>query len=307
MERRRVTVSIRKGWRPWLAWLAVCVLWGTTGPGIHIAVRSIPPFLMGGTRFVVAGAVLVGVQLLRGRRLPKDRRTWIELAVVSVLLTMANGLFGTAFLDVTGTVGTLVGATVAIWMSLIEACHPGGQKPGIRAVVGLVLGFSGVLVLMPLDGTWRWSQIGAYVLLLLSSLSWSYCAVFQRRRRFSERMEPLTSAGLQLLVTGILMCVVGLAMGEAGRWNPTKEGMYALAYLTVFGSLIGYASFIYMLEKLQASVVGIYTYINPLVAAIVELAIFDEPLGMAFLPASGLIMLGVWFARADAIAGRRRT
>jgi drug/metabolite transporter (DMT)-like permease len=275
----------------------VCLFWGTTGPGIRIAVRSMPPFLQGGVRFTFAGLILLLVLVLRGRRLPRDWTTWRDVLLVSAFLAVANGLFSMGFITVTGAVGTLIVSTVAIWISLLEALRPGGARPGWKAIGGLAVGLVGVAVLLPWEGGWRWEHAVGYGVLLAAALVWSVSAVYQRHRRFSEKLDPLVSAGLQLLLAGVMMCVIGLVIGELPRWSPTNEGLLALAYLTVFGSLVGFASFIYMLEKLPADVVALYTYLNPLVAAGVDFFILREPPGARFWLAAALILAGVWAVR----------
>jgi drug/metabolite transporter (DMT)-like permease len=288
---------MRASWRAWLAWASVCVLWGTTGPAIRIAVRSMPPFLQGGVRFTIAGLLLAGTLVAAGRRLPRDASTWRDILLVSVLLALANGLFSTGFIVVTGAVGTLVVCTVAIWMSALEALRPGGQRPGPLGVAGLAVGLAGVAVLVPWERGLGWSCAWSYVVLLIAALVWSASAVYQRHRRFSERLDPFLSAGLQCLLAGIVMCLIGLAVGELPRWHPTREGLVALVYLMVFGSLVGFASFIYMLEKLPADVVGLYTYINPLVAAGVDFLVVREAPGVRFWIAAALVLAGVSLVR----------
>ncbi|MBW2264249.1 MAG: EamA family transporter [Deltaproteobacteria bacterium] len=288
-----------------MAWAAVCLFWGTTGPGIRVVVRSMPPFLQGGVRFVFAGALLLGVLMIRGKKLPRGWVTWRDVLLVSLLLCLANGLFSAGFLTVTGAVGTLIVSTVAIWISVLEALRPGGSKPGLKAVLGLAVGIGGVAVLLPWHTGLTLRDAAGYGLLLVAALIWSFSTVYQRHRKFSERIDPFVSAGLQLFLAGIMMCIVGLAIGELPRWNPTNEGLLALVYLTIFGSLVGYVSFIYMLEKLPADVVGIYTYINPLVAAGVDLFILREPPGTRFWAAAGLILLGVFLVqRSEREKGR---
>ena len=292
-------------WRVWLAWAAVCFFWGTTGPGIRVAVRSIPPFIQGGIRFTLAGALVLGVLLLRGHRLPRGRDTWRDVLFVSFLLCMANGLFSAGFLTATGAVGTLIVSTVAIWISVMEALRPGGARPGLLAILGLAVGIVGVAVLLPWQAGLTLEDAAGYGMLLLAALVWSTSTVYQRHRRFSEQLDPFMSAGLQLFLAGVMMCVIAVAIGEIPRTQPTLEGLLALAYLFVFGSLVGYIAFIYMLEKLPADVVGIYTYINPLVAAGVDLLILREPPGMRFWVAAGLILLGVYLVqRSERMKGR---
>jgi drug/metabolite transporter (DMT)-like permease len=286
-------MKTRATWQTWLAWASVCILWGTTGPGIRVAVRSIPPFIQGGIRFTLAGALVLGVLLLRGKKLPRDRTTWRDVLLVSFLLCMANGLFSAGFLTATGAVGTLIVSTVAIWISVLEALRPGGSRPGLLAILGLAVGIVGVAVLLPWKTGLTLRDAAGYGMLLLAALVWSTSTVYQRHRRFSDRLDPFMSAGLQLFIAGVMMCVIAVAIGEIPRTHPTREGLLALAYLAAFGSLVGYISFIYMLEKLPADVVGIYTYINPLVAAGVDLFILREPPGTRFWAAAGLILLGV--------------
>jgi drug/metabolite transporter (DMT)-like permease len=283
----------------------VCLFWGTTGPAIRVAVRSMPPFLQGGVRFAVAGLALLAVLLVTGRKLPRDRSTWRDVLIVSGLLAVANGLFSAGFITVTGAVGTLIVSTVAIWISVFEALRPGGLRPGWKAIAGLLVGLAGVAVLLPWEGAWSIRQVAGWGVLLCAALVWSVSAVYQRHRRFSDRLDPFVSAGLQLFLAGVIMCAMGIAMGELPAWGPTREGLWALAYLTIFGSLVGFVSFIYMLEKLPADIVGIYTYINPLVAAAVDLFVLREPPGSRFWIAALLILTGVYAVqRSEREAGR---
>jgi len=295
----------RATWKVWLAWAAVCLLWGTTGPGIRVAVRSMPPFLQGGVRFTFAGALVLGVLMVRGRKLPRGWTAWRDVLLVSLLLCLSNGLFSAGFLTATGAVGTLICSTVAIWISVLEALRPGGSRPGLKAIIGLAVGIVGVAALIPWQAGLSLRDAAGYGMLLLAALVWSTSTVYQRHRRFGDRIDPFMSAGLQLFLAGVMMCIAGVVIGELPRVHPTSEGLYALAYLAVFGSLVGYVSFIYMLEKLPADIVGIYTYINPLVAAAVDQFVLREPPGTRFWAAAGLIMLGVYLVqRSEREKGR---
>jgi drug/metabolite transporter (DMT)-like permease len=276
----------------WAALATVYVLWGSTYLGILVAVRTFPPFLMGAARFLIAGALLYAWSIRRGDR--SDRpglREWRSAAIVGcLLLVSANGLLCWAEQRVDSGVSSLVIATVPLWMALFDrvAC---GQRLGRRAVAGLVVGLAGAALLAGPTGPGQIEVVGAAVL-LVSSISWAAGSLYSRRAPLPRR--PLVGASMQMIAGGAMLGVVGLALGEGSHVSHVSgASLGALAYLIVFGSLIGFSAYIWLLRAAPTSLVSTYAYVNPVVAVFLGWAVESEPIGARTLVAGAMILLAV--------------
>jgi drug/metabolite transporter (DMT)-like permease len=271
----------------------VYVVWGSTYIGILVAVRTFPPFLMGATRFLIAGALLYAWSIRRGDR-ENDRpgrKQWAAAALVGgLLLVSANGLLSWAEQRVDSGVSSLVIATVPLWMALFDrvAC---GQRLGRSAVGGLVVGLAGAALLAGPTGPGHIEAVGALVL-LVSAMSWAAGSLYSRRAPLPRR--PLVGASMEMLAGGVMLAVLGLAVGEGGQLSHVSaKSLLALGYLIVFGSLIGFSAYIWLLRAAPTSLVSTYAYVNPVVAVWLGWALESEPIGARTLIAGAMILLAV--------------
>jgi drug/metabolite transporter (DMT)-like permease len=279
--------------RVWAALLVVYVVWGSTYLAILLGIRTIPVFLMGSLRFVVAGALLFAWSIRRGDR-RSDRlgwRQWLAAGVLGVVLLLV-GNTGVAWAEtrVPSGIASLVIATVPLWMALFDrvAC---GQRLSRMAGVGLVLGFGGAALLASPTGVGHIDLVG-FLVLVLAATSWAAGSLYARRATLPRR--PLVSSSMQMLVAGVLLGIVAMGNGELGQLrHASTESLLALGYLIVFGSVIAFSAYAWLLRNARTSLVSTYAYVNPLVAVTLGWGFENEPIGVRTLLAGGLIVAAV--------------
>ena len=277
------------------AFAVVCTVWGTTYLAIRVAVETIPPMLLTASRFVTAGALLFIVSWLRGDRPPRDRRTLVNAAVVGVLM-VGIGNLSVVWAEqwVPSGLAALFVATAPFWVTLIELLHGGGERIDARRGAGMLVGFVGVALLVTPGGAG-----GAFdVRFLLGALAiQAGCVGWQtgtvRAKYALASVPPLMSSALQMLSGGIVVLVAGLAIGEAPRFHLTTRTFVALAYLTLFGSVLTYTAYVYALKSLRTTTMSLYAYINPVVAVILGWLILRERLTWVSIVAMSIILGGV--------------
>lgn len=278
------------------AFAAVYILWGSTFLAIRYAVATLPPFLMAGTRHLLAGAVLYPLARLGGNERP-TRANWAAAALMGALL-LAGGNGGVCWAEqyVPSGVTALLVATVSLWMVILEWLRPGGVRPGARVVLGLVLGFAGLAFLAgpsKLAGSGRVDTVGATVL-VLASLSWATGSIFSRRLRLPR--SPLLGAAMQSLTGGGLLILLGLLSGQGAalHWESVSlRSVLSLGYLVVFGSLLGFSAYNWLLGAAPPARVATYAYVNPVVAMFLGWALAGEQLTLRTLAATAIIIAAV--------------
>lgn len=283
----------------WAAWLAVCLIWGTTYLGIRVALETIPPALMGGFRWTAAGLLLLAWVRARGGALP-PARDWPGLALLGLLmLGVGNGFVAWAELFVPSGLTAVILATSPFWMSGVEALLPRGERPTSRLLAGLVVGFAGILLLVWPD-LWasgvRGSRFGAGIVALqLACAGWALGSSYSRRH--VPGGDPLAATALQMIFGGVLMFAGGTALGEWSRVSFATHTALALGYLTIAGSIGGYGAYIYALRHLPVSTVSLYAYVNPVIAVVLGAVLLGEPFGARIAIAVALVLSGVTLAR----------
>ena len=288
---RRGTVARRA----WIAWVAVCLIWGTTYLAIKIALETIPPFLMGGLRYTAAGLGLAAIIAIRGRALPAVS-TWPRLAVLGFfMIGFGNGgvVVGSQWLP-SGLTAVLI-ATSPFWMVSVEAMVSGGQQLHVRQWAGLTVGFLGILVLVWPDlssgGEAMRGMLWGVLAVQLACAGWAVGSTYTRRHVMPS--DVLGAAAMQMLFGGVFMLIAGSVHGEWGRLAFSPRTSWAFAYLTLAGSIIAFAAYSYALRHLDVAVVSLYTYINPVIAVALGAVVLGEPLGWRTFAAAGLIAVGV--------------
>ena len=292
--------------RALLAWLIVCLVWGSTYLAIRVGVESLPPFLLAGVRFLVAGLLLGGYAWLRREELPRRARDWGTLALVGVLLLCAgNGLVVWAEQYVDSGTASIYVVTVAIWFAGFDALIPGGTtRLCWQLAGGLLLGLIGTVVL---TGATPKALLGADlrgpIALVAASGAWAFGSVYLKRHHVTASFTA--ASAIQMLAGGVALALVGFLRGEQHHWHPTAQGLAALGYLIVFGAILGFTAYGYALSHASATVVGTYAYVNPIVAVLLGWAILGEPLSLRKLAAMGVILGAVlWIQRAVQPAAR---
>lgn len=279
-----------------LAFAAVYVIWGSTYLAIKFAIETLPPFLMAGVRFLIAGSILYGVARARGAGRP-TRAQWVAAVVVgSLLLLGGNGGVVWAEQLVPSGVAALLVALVPCWMVLLDWARPGGVRPASQVFVGLLLGLAGLAWLVGPDaimGGGRVNGTGAIVL-AVASLSWAAGSIYSRHSPAPS--SPLLSIGMQQLMGGVSLVVFGLLLGEAGRVDPASVSMrslLAMLYLIAFGSILGFSAYMWLLRVSTPARVSTYAYVNPVVAVLLGWAFAGEALTARIGVAAAVIVAGV--------------
>ena len=292
-----MTPAVRKN--AWIAFAAVCLIWGTTYLAIKVALETIPPFLMGGIRYVIGGGVLASWLLMRRETLPPPRE-WPRLAVLGFLMiTLGNGgvVWGEQYLA-SGLTAVVI-ATSPFWMVAIDAMLPGADRLTLRQLGGLFIGFCGILLLVWPDLTLGGASGRAVVLgilaLQVACIGWSIASAYTRRHAVSRNV--LGVAAVQMVFGGLFLILAGTAMGEWQDLTFSPRTTAALVYLTLAGSVIAFAAYSYALRYLPIATVSLYTYVNPVIAVALGTALLGEPFRVSMLVAAATIAIGMFVVR----------
>jgi len=292
-----------------VAYLVVCVFWGSTYLAIRVGVEVLPPFLFAGLRFVIAGALLLTIMLALGDRLPSRAADWRTQAIVGVLLlTGGNALVVWAEQYTPSGVASIFVVTVALWMAFFDAVIPGGSGDlNWRVIAGLLLGFLGTALLVGASpAEILHADLRGPIALTGASAAWSLGSVYGKRHH--TETSPYVGAALQMLAGGAAVALLGTLLGEWSRWHLTPRGAGAIAYLVVFGSILGYSAYTYALRHASPTIVGTYAYVNPVIAVLLGWLILREPVTTrTFLAMALIVGAVVWiqFSHRIPSLGRR--
>ena len=286
----------------YVAWIAVCVIWGTTYLGIRLALEAVPPMLMGGFRWTIAGGLLAAFVLARGQRLP-GVALWPSLALQGLLmLGFGNGFVNWAEQHVPSGLAAVTLATSPFWMSGVEALRKDGERLSRGALWGLILGFSGILVLV-----WPDLQLGnaaglqftlGVIALQAACLGWAIGSSYSKRHPHGSSVIAATA--VQMLFGGLMMLLAGTLVGEWPRVHLEGRGLWALVYLLFVGSIGGFVSYVYALQHLPVATVSLYAYANPLIAVALGALVLGEP-----FTARTVVAMSIVFAAMALVRTRR--
>jgi drug/metabolite transporter (DMT)-like permease len=277
-----------------VAWLIVCLVWGSTYLAIKIGVGVLPPFLFAGLRFLTAGVVLFGGAVLVGDRLPTRWQDWRDAAIVGVLLLAGGNAFVVWSEQYTASgVASVFVVTVALWMAFFDAVIPGGSRVlSWRVIVGLVVGFLGTVLLVGASPREILAtDLRGPIALTSATMFWSLGSVYGKRH--PTESSPYINAAIQMLAGGTVVTLVGTALGEWSAWHLHPRGALAMGYLVVFGSIVGYSAYTYALRHAPATIVGTYAYVNPMIAVLLGWLFLHEVISSRMLAAMGMILLAV--------------
>jgi drug/metabolite transporter (DMT)-like permease len=279
-----------------LALAAVYVIWGSTYLAIKFAIETLPPLLMAGTRFLIAGTALYAWARFKGERQPGLISWRTGLIIGGLLLLGGNGMVVLAEREVPTGLAALLIATEPVMIVLLDWARPGGARPGGRVALGLALGLIGMMILIGPVGLAEGSHVAPLgtALLILAMVSWAAGSLYAARGR--SAVSPVMAAGMQMLAGGVLLTFAGMLRGEAstlalGEISLRSAG--ALVYLIVFGSLIAFTSYSWLLRVATPSLASTYAYVNPVVAVLLGWALAGEQLTLRTLLAAIVIVSAV--------------
>ncbi|MFG2710164.1 EamA family transporter [Streptomyces goshikiensis] len=278
----------------WFALVVVYVLWGSTYLGIRIVVETMPPFLSAGARFITAGLLLAGiVALLDGPAALRATAAQVRSAVVVGLLLIlgGNGLVVLAETSIPSGLAALLVAAVPMWLVVLRAAT--GDRPPARTLVGVLLGFGGLAVLTS-PGIGGAVQLSGVLLVLAGSVLWSLGSFSAPRLELPA--NPFTGSAYQMLAGGTADVLVGLIRGEHHGLDPagySTSSWLALGYLVVFGSLMAFTAYVWLLRSAPLSLVATYAYVNPVVAVALGALILDEALTWPILLGGAIVVAAV--------------
>lgn len=278
----------------WLALIALYIVWGSTYLAIRFSVETIPPFLHASIRFLISGLILYLWRRASGDPVP-TKSNWISTAIVgAALLVGGNGLVAFAEQKVPSGIAALMITTSPFWLVLFESMRAGGTKPTLQSIIGLLIGFSGVFLLVgpaELTGAEHKFDTFGIILLLIAPILWSVGSIYAKGADMPK--SALQSTGMQMLTGSVWLFILSAATGELNGFSFAAVSMRSwlgLLYLITFGSLIGFVSYGWLLHNAPISLMSTYAYVNPVVAVFLGSWFANEPLTPRILTAAAIII-----------------
>jgi drug/metabolite transporter (DMT)-like permease len=285
-------VDPRLGAKIAAGYATIYLVWGSTFLVIRLGVRSLPPMLFAGGRFVFAGALLAAVAALLRERFPRTQLEWRYMFAFSLLMiTCSNGISTIALKHIPSNEGALLSAGSALWIAWLGALGPKGHKLTLRGNLGLLLGLFGVALLVWPRSTTPSGHFGWQSLVLIGSLSWAIGTVLYRNAALP--VGPVAFNAAMMLLGGTWLLLAGITTGEVADWHWQAGGLAAMAYLAVFGSAIAYTAYTWLLRHSPADRVGTFAYVNPAIAAMLGWVVLGEALEPTQLAGMLVVLLGV--------------
>jgi drug/metabolite transporter (DMT)-like permease len=276
----------------YLALAAVCFFWGTTYLAIRMALESFSPAVLMASRFLLSGTILLAAARLSGARIPRGRELWLTMVFGLMVLGIGNGCLTLAETIIPSGLAALIITTSPFWLVGLDAWMPGGARLHGPTLVGMLVGLAGAALLVVPDirsaaaggNIWK-----GFLVLQLGCIGWTSGSLLQRRLNVSA--HPIVAGAIQQVAAGLAYVIPAVLDPTAIHWSGRGAG--ALLYLVVFGSIVGYSAYIYALEHLPVAVVGIYNYVNPVVAVTLGWLFYRESFGWREAIAMAIIFVGV--------------
>jgi drug/metabolite transporter (DMT)-like permease len=292
--------------KAYAALVSVCFFWGTTYLGIRMSLESFPPLLLVAARFIISGSIMLAFALAHGRRMPRGRNLLVACVAGVLILGVGNGALVFAEVLIPSGVAGLIITISPFWMVGIEAMQPRGERLHFPAIAGMIVGLAGAALLFAPDmhtQGFNHNLLIGFLVLQAGMASWSYGSIFQRRH--AGKADPVIASAVHQLAAGLSMAPLALVVREHPvHWS--ARGVSAILYLVCFGSIVGYSSYVYALNRLPVAIVSIYPYVNAVVAVTLGWLFYREPFGVRETAAMAVIFAGVaivkWNTRALARA-----
>jgi drug/metabolite transporter (DMT)-like permease len=290
----------KDNFRAYLAWIAICIIWGTTYLAIRVGVEHIPPMLFAGMRWIIAGSIFISVLKLLGKAFPK-KEDILHIGIMGIaMLGFGNGLVVVGEQYISSGLAALLITTVPFWVVGMETISKRGPKINAKIISGLIIGIIGISLIFGSD--WKDLFSTQYLFGVLSIfgavVAWSFGTVYSKYKKVNA--HPLVSASIQMLIAGVVQLILGTILGEFNQLSFSSGGLLALIYLIIAGSIFGYGSYIYAIEHLPLSLVSTYAYINPVIAVFLGWLFLDEKLNLMIGIGAVVIILGVILVKQGA-------
>jgi drug/metabolite transporter (DMT)-like permease len=283
-------------WRVIVAFLLVYVFWGSTYLGIGIAVKYVPPYLMTGVRFLIAGVLMLLYCWKTGRGIRVNLPQLARLAVIGcLLLSVGNVVLAWAEEVVPTGLAALIVAVTPLWFLVIDSFVFRGDRPSGKGYAGLTLGIVGIAILlwpklMATTALGR-KQFFAASVLIFGSLAWSLGSALSKR--WQGGIDPFSASGWEMAVAGVVNLIIATCFGEWSHAHWTAQGIGAIAYLVVFGSWVGFSAYIWLLQHVSMSKVATYAYVNPVVAVFLGWIALHERVDAYILGGTAVVVISV--------------
>lgn len=296
-----------------LAFAAVYVIWGSTYLAIRFAIETVPPFLMAGVRYLIAGALLYAVLRARGAPRPTRAEWWAATVSGGLMIAGGNGLLSWAEQYVPSGIAALLLGTVPLWFVGLAWLGPDREAPAPLELTGLLLGLAGVALLV--IGSGRSVHAGAggvavvwgALAILVAAGSWAVGSLYHRRARFPG--SPLYATAMTMMAGGAVLVVAAIATGEPARFDAgavSLRSLAAFAYLIVFGSIVGFSAYAWLIKAVRPALVGTYAYVNPVVAVFLGWWLGGESVTSGMLLGAAIVLTSVALVQTDRIRLARR-
>jgi drug/metabolite transporter (DMT)-like permease len=291
-----MTAERSRGKLAYLAFITVCLVWGTTYLGITVALETVPVLLVAGLRWMAAGVVMSVLMLATGRGLPRPAM-WGPLLLLGFLMNVVgNGFVVFAQQYVASGLTAVLIATTPFWSALVERLLPNGERFSRRALIGLSLGFTGIVILVWPEMTNGGASGRAFVLgviaIQLACVGWVIGTSYARRHELGD--DPFRSTALQMVFSGTMLLTAATINGDWEHLTFTPRTIAAMAYLSLAGSLLAYSAYIYAIQHLPLSLVSLYAYINPIIAVTLGTLLLSEPFSGRVAVSAALVLAGTW-------------
>jgi drug/metabolite transporter (DMT)-like permease len=277
----------------YLALAAVCFFWGTTYLGIRMALEWLHPLALMSMRYLISGTAMLAVAILSKAHLPTGRELLYTSLFGVIAIGIGTGCLAFAEQWIPSGLAALFVTTSPFWMIGVEALIPGGDRLHGPTIFGMLVGLMGTALLVgpsTLEQGWNGPLLKGFLLLQLGNSGWALGSILQRR--LATKAHPVISAAFQQLATGVVFAMLSISLKKLpGAWS--WRGAGAILYLAVFGGMIGYSAYVYVLNKLPVSVASIYTYVNPIVALWLGWIFYRERIGAWEVGGMLVIFLGV--------------
>src|SRR5271166_3004696 len=290
------TKTDRPAWKTWLAFAIIYFVWGSTYLAVRVGVQEVPPFLLAAMRFVIAGLVLYGWMMARGERSPSGRQWLSAFALAVLIFVLEYGLLFWAEQRVPSGIAAVMLATIPVFMALSEIIFLRTQRLTFRLAVALLVGIAGVSVLVSRSvniGEAPIDRAGA-IALVTAAMSWSVASALTRKLPLPA--SKVMSSGAQMLAGGIMLALTAAIFGEFRGFHiqaVSRGAWFALAYLIVAGSIVGFTAYVWLIYHESPTKVGTYAYVNPVVAVIVGYFLGGEAIGRRTIVGTLLVLVSV--------------